>query len=122
MPENQTSVLPLFTDMLICAFTVACYKFRLCHTAGQKKSKCLDVNTVTAELLKFHSFGTAVPVPPLCSVPVIVTAPWLWEPVEPVNLRFFEKSVFRLHFAARASQGHKEADRSKKFITVSFIL
>lgn len=80
------------------------------------------MNTVTAELFKFHSFGTAFPVPPLCSLPVIVTAPWLPEPVEPVNLRFFEKSVFGLHFAAGPSQGRKEVDRSKKFITVSFIL
>lgn len=68
MPENQTSVIPPFTDMLICAFTVACYKCRLCDTAGQKKSKCLDVNTVTAELFKFHRFGTAFPVPPLWSI------------------------------------------------------
>ena len=65
MAENQTLVLPLSTDMLICAFTVACYKFRLCHTAGRKKSKCLDVNTVTTELFKCYSFGTAIPVPPL---------------------------------------------------------
>lgn len=29
MAENQTLVLPVFTDMLICASTGGCYKYRL---------------------------------------------------------------------------------------------
>lgn len=52
--ENHISVVLLFTHVLTCAFTVVCYKFRLCHTAGWKKSlissKFLVVNKVTADL------------------------------------------------------------------------
>lgn len=88
MAENQTVVLPFFTDLLVSAFLVACCKFRLCHTAGREKSKCLDVNAVTAELFWCCSFGRAVPVPPPCNTPVIVTSQWLWEILEPVNMGF----------------------------------
>lgn len=92
--------------MVICAFTGACYEYRLHDTAGWRKSKCLDVNTITADVL--YSFGTAIPLPPLWKMLVKLTSQKLWEPVEPVNVDFLRSLSLDSIFQLEPLKGHKE--------------